>query len=197
MVTLMASILLSSPVNTFIIVALNFPSGILAISVLLRPLAVVLSSSLIWVNPLFSFCLFSVFFFCLIEKPVMFLAHESNDFMKKMSCHAQGLELKEVLPLCVACALLLCSACTILQASYLQRFSLHEVVSVWSLTWMWQALPRCAFVCLWNVSCHHLHHYWGPEKLGDVLWVGVFAGLLDEWPASQGLWQNWVRRCEA
>ena len=53
-------------------------------------------------------------------------APESNGLMKKTFCSAQGLVLHGLLPLCVACALLLCFGHSNLQAN-----DLHTVFGPW------------------------------------------------------------------
>ena len=86
MVLLMSSTLVSGPVSTLMIKALNSPSGMLLISVSLRFLSLtylVLSSginSFVW-----AFCLISAFF-SVLEKPVISPAPESNGLIKKQLC---------------------------------------------------------------------------------------------------------------
>ena len=63
----------------------------------------------------------------------MFLAPESNGFVKKRSCSVQGLVLQGVSLMCTTCILLLCSGCSMLQSSCLKRLFLPAVGSVWSL----------------------------------------------------------------
>lgn len=67
------------------------------------------------------------------EKPVMSLISESNGLMKKRPSSAQGLVLQGVSLVCAAYAVLLCSGCSILPASHLQRLSFPDVGSVWPL----------------------------------------------------------------
>lgn len=89
---------------------------------------------------------------------------------------------------CVVCALLLCSACTIFKSVILKGSPYIN----WSMFYLWlecgKFCPRCSFVCFWNVSCHHLHHYWGPGKSRRYFvgrsfcwsfgWVFCFTGIL-------------------
>lgn len=48
-------------------------------------------------------------FFSVLGKPVMSLAPENNDLMKKKLWNVWGLAFQGVSPVCTACALLLCS----------------------------------------------------------------------------------------
>ena len=66
-------------------------------------------------SSVFSFCLSLCFL--LLEKAVMSPAPKSNGILTKRSYSAQGPVLQGVPPVCVACPLLLCSDCSIPQAS--------------------------------------------------------------------------------
>ena len=85
----MFSIIFSCPVSMQMIVTLNFPSGTLLISDLLRTLAKDFSCFFIWnqfLHPnIFSNNLPS---FSVLEKSVMFPVPKSNGFMKNGSCNA-------------------------------------------------------------------------------------------------------------
>ena len=110
-------------------------------------------------------------------------ALEGNGLRKKRSCSIlQSVSLFPrtwrfrqrrgggVSPICVACALLLCTSHLFLQFSCLQRLSLPLVGSVWSLAAMGCAvLTRCVPVYLQNETCSHCH--------GDQSCVGVVCNF--------------------
>ena len=52
---------------------------------------------------------------------------------------------------------------------------------------------RCALVCLWNETCHHLPHNWGPAGLSSwEVWYGICTGLLGEGITTLGYRQVWL-----
>ena len=102
----MYSMLFSSPTCIVMIVALNSGSGILCISVSIKFLAVTFSCSFFWGELLHLAILSKSLSSSVLGEPVMFLAPESNGFMKR-SYNDQGLVLQELSLVYAACNLLL------------------------------------------------------------------------------------------
>lgn len=103
----MSSMLFLSPASMLMIVALNSGLGILLISVMIRTLAMAFSCSLFWDEFFYVGILSRYLSSSLLEKPVIFLAPESNGFIKKMSYNVQDVELKGMSLVC-SCALCCC-----------------------------------------------------------------------------------------
>ena len=105
----------------------------------------------------------------------------------------QNLVLPKVSLMCTACPLLFRPGHFIFQASHLQG-SLWLLWAVfWFLPWMWCILTRCILICLWNETCHHLPHNWGPAGLSSwEVWYGICTGLLGEGITTLGYRQVWL-----
>ena len=108
----MSSMLFSGPASTLMIAVLNSGSGILFICFdYIRSLVMTFSCSFFWDKflhlDILSRCLSS----CVLGKPIIFPAPESNSFMKKSFYDVQGPVLQEVSLVCGACPL-----CSILVA---------------------------------------------------------------------------------
>ena len=160
-------------------------------SVLLQFPFLTLSCSFIWDEFFYHGLLFKSLPSSVLEKPIMFLAPESNGFIKKRSCSVQDLMPQGVSLVWAMCALLLCFECSVQQLA--SRLSLPAMGSVWSLALIWWVLIGCATVCLLYEPWHKLHQYWAPvEQSGqeNIVWAGVSAGLLGKGPAALGLRQD-------
>ena len=184
--SLVSSMLFSSTASILKIV-LNPGWSIILISVSIRSLAVSFSCSYFWGE--FIYFVYISVFFCVSGKPVMFLAPENNDFVKKRSYTVQGLILQEVFLVYVVCILLLCFVCSFPQVSLLKSFSLPTVRSIWILARVWQVLFRCAPVCLlrrpglFSTRAEALQQEIWHMKWGEViLWS---SGGGDHSPSSQ------------
>ena len=103
--------------------------------------------------------------FSVLPKLIVLPACEMNGFIKRRSSSVQGLTHQGVSVVCVAYTVL-CSGCTILQASCMDN--------VWSLARMCWVLSRwSALICFLTETWNDCHSKWSSAELsGQERWCG-------------------------